>query len=279
MMHKPDPSTLFDRLTCPICRSPLAAPEPERIVCRGSGHEFPVHDGIPLLAVLDSLPDSTGDRGAPQPAEEYQRQYADVDAAATYNLEYEKRLLKRMSTRKEYRLLQELLSSRPHSSTLLELPCGGGRITPALAPHTDLLIEADIALGQVLYGRRNTQLQTPQFWMTASANHIPFPDASIDGIVCIRLCHHLPKAEQRERLVAELLRVASRFVIMTFFDYHSFKNLLRRARRPFNRKPPKSTMRVDEVADLARRNGARLVQYPALSYVGSGHRYALMVKE
>lgn len=262
-----------------MCGSVFGPPAGSRLTCTRSGHGFPVHDGIPLLAVLDTMPVAATGRSDPQPAEEYQRQYEDLEAAAEYNQAYENKLLKRSSTRREYQLLGRLLSSQPRSRVLLELPCGGGRISPALAQHAELLVEADIGLGQVLYGRKTSQLRTPQAWMTASAHHIPFADASIDGIVCIRLCHHLPEAAQRERLVTELLRVASRFVIMTFFDYHSFKNLVRRARRPFNRKPPKSTMRVDELAALAARNGARLVECPALFRLSSGHRYALMVKD
>jgi ubiquinone/menaquinone biosynthesis C-methylase UbiE len=144
--------------------------------------------------------------------------------------------------------------------------------------HTELLIEADIGVGQVLYGKRHSKLDTPQIWMTASAFHIPFRDNSVDGTVCCRLCHHLPSAIERERLVEELLRVSRRFVIMTFFDYYSLKNWLRRARRPFNKKPPKMTMTVQRVRELAEANGARLVQYPMLAPTSSGHRYALMVK-
>ena len=49
--------------------------------------------------------------------------------------------------------------------------------------------------------------------------------------------------------------MAKRFVIMTFFDHHSLKNLIRRIRRPFNKKPPKMTMTVDEVAKLAKEIG------------------------
>ena len=82
-----------------------------------------------------------------------------------------------------------------------------------------------------------------------------------------------------ERLIEELLRVSRRFVVMTFFDFYSLKNWLRRARRPFNKKPPKLTMKVERVRELAAANGARLVKYPMLAPTSSGHRYALMVKD
>ena len=65
---------------------------------------------------------------------------------------------------------------------------------------------------------------------------------------------------------------------MTFFDFYSIKNYGRRARKPFNKKPPKMTMTVERVSELARQNGAELVAWPALSHIFSGHRYALMVK-
>jgi hypothetical protein len=65
---------------------------------------------------------------------------------------------------------------------------------------------------------------------------------------------------------------------MTFFDYHSVKNYIRRARRPIGGQPPKMTMTVKRVAELAREHDAELVAWPALSRLFSGHRYALMVK-
>jgi ubiquinone/menaquinone biosynthesis C-methylase UbiE len=139
-------------------------------------------------------------------------------------------------------------------------------------------VEADIGLGQLLYGKGNHKGDDPRIWMTASAFHIPFRDEAVDGVVCCRLSHHLPTPEERERLVSELLRVAKRFVIMTFFDHYSVKNLVRRARAPFDGQPPKMTMTIEGVRELSREHGAELVAYPPLSRLFSGHRYALMVK-
>jgi hypothetical protein len=110
--------------------------------------------------------------------------------------------------------------------------------------------------------------------MTASAFHIPLQSSSVDAAVCIRLSHHLPTTSQREDLLAELLRVARRYVVMTFFDYHSIKNTLRRIRNS----KPKFTMAVSQVASIAAAHGAALAACPRLSIIGSGHRYALMVK-
>ncbi|MBP1730132.1 MAG: SAM-dependent methyltransferase [Deltaproteobacteria bacterium] len=216
---------------------------------------------------------------AARSSEEYSQNYQKDQAAATYNVKYRACWTKRMTTRREHSLLDRLLRSQGRSKVLLDLPCGGGRLSSPMAPHTDLLIEADVALGQLRYLREHGRVSTEQAWMLASGFQIPLCDASVDGTVCVRLTHHLPKEAERQRLVRELLRVSKRFVIVTFFDYHSVKNTLRRLSRPFNRKSPKSTMRVEELRRLAEECGARLVEYPALSLMWSGHRYALMVKD
>ena len=275
-----DPSAslpqILDRMQCPRCSGPLGIEE-TTLVCGDCSTQFPFRDGIPLLAIPGTAETWT-DRTEQETSEEYQRAYQEVEEARKYNEAYRDQRTKRWSTDREYRILADLLGSQPGSRVLLDLPSGGGRLSPQLAPHTDLLVEADIGLGQLMYGRANHRGVDPRVWMTASAFHIPFRDGAVDAVVCCRLCHHLPTEGERERLVAELLRVAERFVIMTFFDYHSAKNLVRRARAPFNGKPPKMTMTVDRVRELAGDHGAELVAWPALSRTFSGHRYALMVK-
>ncbi len=269
---------IANRLCCPVCRSELNFTG-EHIACTGCAQNYPLLEGMPLLAKEGTVENWAPETTISEDSTEYQQAYQEVAEAEFYNREYERHLFKRWSTATEYRLLNRLLGSQGRSEIILDIPSGGGRLSPGIAPHADLIIEADIALGQILYGSRKPALETPQLWMTASAFHIPLRDNAVDGTVCPRLNHHLPSAAERERLIEELLRVSRRFVVMTFFDYHSFKNWWRRARAPFNKKPPKLTMTVQRVRELAEANGARLVEYPMLSALSSGHRYALMVKE
>jgi len=272
-------------MRCPTCTGGLVESE-TALECRECSRGYPFRHGIPQLAIHGSaetwnVAEGAGnpeDEALPGSSEEYQREYEELEEARHYNEAYQKKRTKRWSTAREYRLLERLLDSQPRSEILLDLPSGGGRLSRQLAEHTELLVEADIGLGQLLYGRESHTGEDERIWMTASAFHIPFQDESVDGVVCCRLCHHLPTSEERERLLAELLRVSRRYVVMTFFDYHSVKNYLRRIRRPFDGQPPKMTMTVDRVAELAERHGARLVAQPPLSRLFSGHRYGLMVK-
>jgi ubiquinone/menaquinone biosynthesis C-methylase UbiE len=275
---KPNPvEKISDLLACPACGAALKTGA-DRLTCSGCAASYPRIDGVPMLAMQGSS-ETWGAAPVGDTSVAYQRQYTEVANAARYNADYRERFTKRLSTRREFALLRRLLGSQGRSRTILDLPCGGGRLSGEIGAHTDLIIEADIAAGQVLHGQRNSRLQTPQVWLTASAFHIPLKDASVDGAVCPRLCHHLPEPAERERLFRELLRVVRRFVVITFFDYHSPKNTLRRMRRPFDRKPPKITMTRAEVAAVAATHGAELVTAPMLSWLGSGHRYALLVKK
>lgn len=265
-----------DRLACPACSGRLEFRD-ESLRCSACAARYPVREGILMLARLGTA--ETWSENAPSAeSADYQSWYQDAQAAAQYNAEYREFAFKRASTRREYTLLRQLLETQGQGSVILELPCGGGRLSPAIAPYASLLIEADIAFGQVIHSQRTSEHTVPQAWMTASAYHIPLGTGQVDGVVCSRLCHHLPTDAERARLMKELLRVSRRFVIMTFFDHHSVKNTLRRLRQPFDHKPPKMTMTRERVAELARENGAELVAWPALSRLFSGHRYALMVK-
>jgi SAM-dependent methyltransferase len=239
---------------------------------------YPIQDGIALFVGFDTV-SVNNKKPADQTSEAYQQNYQTDQRAATYNAKYRDRWTKRLSTWREFRLLDRMLRNQGRCKVLLDLPCGGGRLSPSMARYADLLIEADVAVGQLRYGRNHGRVPTRQVWMTASGFHIPLRDASVDGTVCVRLNHHLPTEAERERLVRELLRVSKRFLIMSFFDYYSPKNTLRRLRQPFNRKPSKSAMKVAELEHLAQDSGATLVECPAIFLMGSGHRYALMVKD
>ena len=271
-------SRLAGRLGCPDCRAALEAGG-RALRCPKCERAFEVRGGIARL-----LPQALAEAGIEPGAgpdgtsRSYQQNYRGVDRAERYNAKYSKQALKRASTRREFRLIEQLLGSQPRSEVLLDLPSGGGRLSPALAPFAELILEADVALGQLQHGRGGPPLGTPQLWLHASAFDVPLLDQSVDGTVCVRLAHHLPAAVERERLVEEILRVSKRFALMTFFDFHSTKNRLRRLRRPFDRKPPKITMSRDELAGLAARSGFSLAACPPLSRLFSGHRYALMVR-
>jgi SAM-dependent methyltransferase len=270
-------AAIEQRLACPGCGDPMSV-GPDWIRCESCDARYPIEDGVPRLAITGAS-ESWGVSQAGEQSTAYQSEFEDVASAADYNEQFRRKPLKLGVTGRERRLIRRFLKPLGRSAAILEIPCGGGRLTPGFADLADLVIEADVAIGQVAYGRAHSQVSTPCVWMTASAFHIPLRDRSVDGAICVRLSHHLPTSAERERLFGELLRVSRRFVIVTFFDRYSLKNLTYRLRHPFRGGPPKLTMTRAEVAALASAGGAKLTKVAPLSRIGSGHRYALLLQD
>ena len=269
----PQVRPILDLLACPWCRRAVIA-SPSGLRCSSCPAEFPERDGILDLARRGTA-ETWGVAESQASSQRYQEAYAALDSAQRYNRAYEVRALKRMSTTRERRLIARLLGRCGRVETMLELPCGGGRLSPSFAPWTDLLVQADTGWGQLLHAKQRPALPTPRVLIAASGFHVPFGDASLDAVVCVRLNHHLPTTEERHRLLHELLRVARRYVLMTFFDEQSLKNRIRRGLH----KPPKLTMTLDEVARVAGEHRFQLMEAPMISWLSSGHRYALITKQ
>lgn len=206
----------------------------------------------------------------------YQDKYQSVASAKSYNVGYQQRKQKR--TQREIAVLRSLLAGHAHAETVLDMPCGGGRLSPVIGEFARSIIEMDLALGQLLYGRETCRTSAAQTWIRASGFQIPLKDGSVDGSICIRLSHHLYSLEEKERLLSELLRVARRFVIFSFVDGNSLKYTLRRWRHKIAGAPLKTnSITIRELKEIAKRHGGDVSACPAIGPF-QAHRYALIVK-
>ncbi len=259
-------------LACPDCRGDLAR-EGTGLVCRSCARGYEVHDGIPLLA----RPGSSEQWGVPSDGPTsvtYQKQFQQSDIGELYRRRYQRRWSKRCTTHREIHRIGRLLASQPRCRRLLDLPCGGGRVSGPLASATDLLLQADLSLGQVLTARETMGASGHVRWFTASAFMIPLKDGVVDAAVCNRLAHHLPSAVEVERLIGELLRVSTRFVVLSYYDHDSFKSLGRRLRGI----DPGNTLRRGDLHALARQHDAFIQLDIPFWCAGSRLRFALLRK-
>ncbi|MFV2090319.1 MAG: class I SAM-dependent methyltransferase, partial [Pseudomonadales bacterium] len=183
---------------------------------------------------------------------------------------------KRTRTEREVRILGNLLSRTGHVNAILNVPCGGGRLSQPLAQACSLLVEADVALPQVRFAREHGDYSevSQAAWMTSSAFHLPCVDRGFDGVVCARLIHHFSEPEDHRRLLAELCRVAKQFVIVSFNDSFSVKSISRRLRGRHN----PHTLNGALIDEMVRPHGFVLRTAPAVSPLGSRHRYALLTR-
>ncbi len=259
-------------LGCPECHGDLVR-QGTGLTCLICSRAYELQDGIPLLARIGSS-ELWGGASDGLNSTAYQEQFQGSNIGQRYQQRYGRRWYKRCVTRREMRRIERLLASQPRCRRLLDIPCGGGRVSGPLAAATDLLLQADVSLGQVLTARQIMGSQGHVAWFTASAFMIPLKDGAVDAAICNRLTHHLPSLTELERLIQELLRVSTRFVILSYYDHNSFKSLGRRLRG----KHPGNTLRRKDLLGLAERHGARVQTDVPLWCAGSRLRYALLQK-
>lgn len=129
---------------------------------------------------------------------------------------------------RERALLQRIWPGQ-RGETVLDLPCGAGRLLPLLRDHCGhRVVHADGALAMLRQARGDQRAPAPA--VAADALAMPFADRCLDGVVMFRFLHHLA-APQRGQAVAEACRVARRFVVVSFFHPCSFHHLQRRLRQ------------------------------------------------
>ncbi|HSV99532.1 MAG TPA: class I SAM-dependent methyltransferase [Sedimentisphaerales bacterium] len=258
-------------LACPHCQGDLAR-EASGLRCSKCSRPYEVHEDIPLLAPSETNQPWVAEAGDPNSAA-YQKHFQESDVGPRYRQRYEKRWFKRVTTRREIRQVERLLASEPRCRRLLDIPCGGGRVSAPFAAAADLLLQADLSSSQVLMARRTLGSRGNVLWFTASVFAIPLRDGTVEGAVCNRLTHHLSPVEQ-ERVVHELLRVSTRFVILSYYDHESFRSLGRRIRG----RHPGHTIRRKDLQAWARRSGAFVDADVPLWFAGSRLRYAVLRK-
>jgi ubiquinone/menaquinone biosynthesis C-methylase UbiE len=104
---------------------------------------------------------------------------------------------------------------------VLDVPCGSGRLQPALARSAAGVVGMD-ASASMLVAARSAGAKA---LVCADAERMPFADRAFDVVVCCRLLHHFHEQAELERAVGELVRVSSRLVIASFWDSASLPRL------------------------------------------------------
>lgn len=190
--------------------------------------------------------------------------------------------------RREVRCIKRMLGALPPGATVLDLPCGTGRLLPALLRRGYRVTEADSSSSMVekaretlaRIGGREEQVQ----FIVADALGTGLPDRSFDAVICNRLLHHFPDSETRRRVLAELARVARGRIVVSFFcsaawDSAVFfaRNALRRV-HPDDRVPISYSMMSADVRAAGLRIASVAAVRPGISkqwYLGLEHAEAM----
>ncbi len=141
--------------------------------------------------------------------------YRNKDVALRYDTER----FTQSVARKEQRMVMQLLDLCQGVVRSLDVPSGTGRLTgllPGSAVATDVSREMVQRVGAAA-----------DYHLQGDAERLPFADASFELAMCVRLLQHLPDEYTLARVLGELARVSSRYLLVSYFDSFSWQQARR----------------------------------------------------
>ena len=186
---------------------------------------------------------------------ERMRHYATPEGAAAYERKFRGSFLRRIGHRREASLVARMLARFGSIESLLDCPCGAGRMLPTVSHHARRVVGADL-WPTMLHEARRQGLELA----AADVHRLPFADSCFDVAVCHRLLHHIVEPAERIEILSELARVTGRGVVISFWDSGTLRGRRVRSSR-------RISISADRLAEEA--TAARLRLEPPLLRVGS----------
>ena len=170
--------------------------------------------------------------------ETYRDKLQSATKAEKYATRFERGPRKRIDQR-EQRAVRQIFGALTDCRSVLDVPSGAGRFLAALGAQDRLVIEVDVAQEILVFSRNRVEKSSVNSrFVQADAGHLPLANGAVDGVFCNRLLHHILSAEQRAIFLRELHRVARRYAVVSFFDYHAFGAIRRLLKALKGRNPP-----------------------------------------
>lgn len=146
---------------------------------------------------------------------EVARLYRDLSIEPGHGLKgFLSRTIRRAEQKAVARALDRSLRGRSAES-LLDIPCGTGKLAPVLGGRAKRIVAADVSEAMMELARASyTGVAGFEGFRVADAEELPFKDGEFEVVVCLRLLHRVPQGLRR-KMVRELARVSSRFVILS----------------------------------------------------------------
>jgi ubiquinone/menaquinone biosynthesis C-methylase UbiE len=196
-----------------------------------------------------------------------------AERAESYATKYDRELHKRISSYFERRAIRRALAiTGARDATVLDVPCGAGRLTPLLQPVSARLVSCDYSPAMLSIFRR--RFRSPCF--VGSAFDLPFADRSFDVVFSARLSHHIASDVRRADYLREIMRISGGWVIVTIFDRNSLKNRLREVSRRVRAKRRKHALARGDLEQIARERGFTVAAGLPLSRLASGQVFYVL---
>jgi len=122
--------------------------------------------------------------------------------------------------RRERTCLEQLIRTRVAApgQTVLDMPCGYGRIAPMLVGLGLTPLWGDISFAMAQRVSRRTEAKFGIGQLVGNVEQIPLVTNAVDGATCIRLIEHFRMGQSRTDAMREMGRVVRRWLVVSFYD-------------------------------------------------------------
>jgi len=133
--------------------------------------------------------------------------------------------------RAEMALIERSLHSFSDVKTVLDAPCGVGRATVLMAQKGMKATGIDLGEAAVYVARKKAKEAGVNLeFQQGDITNLNFNDMTFDAVLCFRLYHHFPDDSSREPIIAELCRVAQKYVLISYLSPYAFTSIKRSVR-------------------------------------------------
>lgn len=150
--------------------------------------------------------------------------------------------------KREVRSIFGLLEGTPQAASLLDLPCGTGRLLPELSAQGFRVTAADSSPHMVELARQHTARsglgEEATKFRVASVLGTGFGDDEFDAVVCNRLFHHFREPALRVQALAELRRICRGPIVVSFFCNWSLDAAIFHLRQTLRHRPAKDRIPI-----------------------------------
>ena len=162
----------------------------------------------------------------------------------------------------EMKLVDRAFSLIPKTHRVLDLPCGGGRVTVHLGLQGYNMSSADLSDAMLAITRESiAQNGLKATVEKQDIEKLTYADQHFDSLISFRLFHHFPNPEIRQCAVSELCRIAKQFVAISYFSPASVTSVKRSIRSAMGgRKSDKHPTSLTEVKRYFAKAGFRFVK-------------------
>lgn len=160
------------------------------------------------------------------PHYEFSEKY-DPEHARKYFEKHNSGFWRQLSTWREVGMARQALVLAGRPRTVLDLPCGTGRLWPMLseekgreiyvADYSQSMIDTGLKLRPPEVTRRISNA------FQCSAFDTGLPDDFVECVFSIRLMHHIDKSEDRVRMLREFSRISSRTIVVSLWVDGNFR--------------------------------------------------------